>query len=100
MDRAAVRLKRIQLLTRDLVRLLREADPVGPIARGTPIDRFPDVRRALGRLTRAQSRSEVQKVVHIVFTKLFGEVAGPADHYNALASSIWAVLERHRKEIR
>ena len=94
---AAVRMKRQRLLKRKISGLLREADPVGPIAGGPLSDHhLPTLQATVGQLTRARSVEGVREVVHLVFTEWFGEAAGPAHHYSALANRIWSALQEYR----
>lgn len=72
-------------------RLVREADPIGLIAIGTPKDEYDvEVSTILPRLPEATSARDLQRIVHEEFVHWFGaETAGPAKIYATVAEEIW-----------
>lgn len=72
-------------------RLVREADPIGLIAIGTPKDEYDvEVRTILPRLREAMSARDVQRIVHEEFVHWFGaETAGPLEVYTTVSEDIW-----------
>ena len=72
-------------------RLVREADPIGLIAIGTPKDEYDiEVGTILPRLREATSARDVQGIVHEEFVHWFtAEIAGPLEIYAAVSEEIW-----------
>ena len=72
-------------------RLVREADPIGLIAIGTPKDEYDiEVGTILPRLREATSARDVQRIVHEEFVHWFGtEIAGPPEIYATVSEEIW-----------
>jgi hypothetical protein len=95
-DPAADFVKRQRAQYKEIARLLREADPIGAAA-GGPSSDVAEIHSVIGELTRAESASHVQSILHDSFTEWLGEVAGPPEHYAALAIDIWATLNRYKK---
>jgi hypothetical protein len=75
-------------------RALRDADPIGLIQGGAPLDEYdPEVGTVLPRLRGATSCGDVRTILHEEFVHWFGdEVAGRIEHYDQAAESIWAIL--------
>lgn len=73
---------------------IREADPIGLIQTGAPVDEYdPEVGTVLPRLRSATSSGEVRKILHEEFVRWFGqEVAGSEEIYDDAAENIWAIL--------
>ena len=72
-------------------RLVREADPIGLIAIGTPKDEYDiEVGTILPRLHEATSARDVQRIVHEEFVHWFSaETAGPPEIYATVSEEIW-----------
>ena len=72
-------------------RLVREADPIGLIAIGTPKDEYDvEVCTILPRLREATSARDVQRIVHEEFVHWFtAEIAGPPEIYATVSEEIW-----------
>jgi hypothetical protein len=75
----------------EVSRLVREADPIGLISKGTPDDEYdPEVSTILPRLREAKSSDDVQRIVHEEFVHWFSaEIAGPAEEYAEVSMKIW-----------
>ena len=73
---------------------IRDADPIGLIHGGAPLDEYdPEVGTVLPRLRGVTSYGEVRTILHEEFIHWFGdEVAGGIDHYDRAAENIWAIL--------
>lgn len=76
-------------------RLVREADPIGLIAIGTPKDEYDvEVSTILPRLREASSARDVQRIVHEEFVHWFGaEIAGPPEIYATVSEQIWKIWQ-------
>ncbi len=72
-------------------RLVREADPIGLIAIGTPKDEYDvEVGTILPRLREVTSARDVQRIVHEEFVHWFSaEIAGPPEIYATVSEEIW-----------
>ena len=75
----------------EVSRLVREADPIRLISRGTPDDEYdPEVGTILPRLREAKSPDDVQRIVHEEFVHWFSaEIAGSAEEYAEVSKKIW-----------
>lgn len=75
----------------EVSRLMREADPIRLISKGTPDDEYdPEVSTILPRLREAKSPDDVQRIVHEEFAHWFSaEIAGPAEQYAEVSKKIW-----------
>jgi hypothetical protein len=73
---------------------LRDADPIGLIQGGAPLDEYdPEVGTVLPRLQGVTSSGDVQRILHEEFLHWFGqEVAGVIEHYEEAAENIWSIL--------
>jgi hypothetical protein len=73
---------------------LRNADPIGLIQGGAPLDEYdPEVGTILPRLRTATSSRDVRTILHEEFVHWFGqEVAGDIEHYEKAAENIWSIL--------
>jgi hypothetical protein len=73
---------------------LRDADPIGLIQGGAPVDEYdPEVGTVLPRLRAATSSGDVRAILHEEFVHWFGDkVAGGMERYDQAAESIWAIL--------
>jgi hypothetical protein len=72
-------------------RLVHEADPIGLIAIGTPMDEYDvEVGTILPRLREATSARDVQRIVHEEFVHWFSaEIAGLPKVYATVSEEIW-----------
>lgn len=71
--------------------LLFEADPMSINFESNPEEYEPEVGTILPRLPAATSPQDVAVIVHEEFCHWFGEeIAGPIEHYAAVAEKIWA----------
>jgi hypothetical protein len=75
----------------EVSRLVREADPIRLISRGTPDNEYdPEVSTILPRLREAKSPGDVQRIAHEEFVHWFtAEIAGPAEEYAEVSKNIW-----------
>jgi hypothetical protein len=73
---------------------LRNADPIGLIHGGAPLNEYdPEVGTVLPRLRHVTSCGDVQKILHEEFVHWLGpEVSGDIRKYEKAAESIWAIL--------
>ncbi|TMA13412.1 MAG: hypothetical protein E6J89_01435 [Deltaproteobacteria bacterium] len=73
---------------------LREADPIGLIEGGAPLDEYdPEVGTGLPRLRGATSCGDVRTILHEEFVHWFGQdVAGNVERYDEAAENIWTIL--------
>ena len=73
---------------------LRDADPIGLIQGGAPLDEYdPEVGTVLPRLRGVTSSGDVRRILHEEFAHWFGqEVAGDIERYEEAAENIWAIL--------
>jgi hypothetical protein len=77
---------------------LRDADPIGLITDGAPVDEYDsEVGTVLPRLRGASSSADVRVILHEEFIHWFGdEVAGGIERYDRAAESIWAILSTNK----
>lgn len=75
---------------------LREADPIGLLQGGAPVDEYdPEIGTILPRLRAAASASDAQRIVHEEFAAWFGEeIAGSPEGYEQAALRIWAAVRQ------
>lgn len=82
-------------------RAIDEADPMGLLEGGAPVDEYaPEIGTIVPRVVNAQSVEEVATVLHEEFLRWFGDdTAGPRHVYEAPAGKIWKALLEFRKSV-
>ena len=80
----------------EVSRLVREADPIRLISKGTPDDEYdPEASTILPRLREAKSPDDVQRIVHEEFVHWFtAKIAGPAEEYADVSKKIWEARKK------
>ncbi|MGQ0835165.1 MAG: hypothetical protein ACT4O5_09645 [Gammaproteobacteria bacterium] len=81
-----------------ITRALNEADPVGLISGGAPLDEYsPEIGTILPRLKEASSEQLLRRIIHEEFARWFGaDVAGSEEKYAEVATRIWSQLNEER----
>ena len=90
---------RYQRLVAAVERAINDADPIGLLELGAPLDEYaPEIGTILPRLGDVQGLNEVADVLHEEFLRWFGdETAGPREAYETPALRIWDALLEYRE---
>jgi hypothetical protein len=79
----------------EVLTIVSRHDPV--VISGVPDEYVPEVDTILPLLERAQSKSDVRRIVHREFVDWFGaRIAGPESRYAEVAGEIWDAWQRYR----
>lgn len=80
-------------LTEAFSSVFSEADPLGLLAMGAPLDEYePEIETVLHRMPEVGSTSETQEMVHQEFVRWFNsDIAGSSDRFADLSASLWNV---------
>jgi len=78
---------------------INEADPIGLLAGGAPLDEYaPEIGTIIPLLANAHRPDDVTGVLHGQFLRWFGDgTAGPRQAYEAPARRIWDALLEYRR---
>lgn len=78
----------------EITRALNEADPIGLIEGGAPLDEYaPEIGTILPRLKEASTEQTLRRIIHEEFSRWFGvDIAGSEERYDQAAKRIWSVL--------
>jgi len=89
---------RYEALRSDITRLINDADLLGLLRLGAPLDEYSsEISTILPRLKEASSETTLRRIIHEEFCRWFGsEQAGVEAKYAPLAAKIWDCLSTVR----